>query len=101
MKKEEFEEMVVGNITCPTRWFSKNTKVYVLYVTGNPDSCMVIGKARGSKGAMQKIWIRSKYIGNARIKKVVNPYVLREFVWYHGRTNEEFAKYLNEHKVKK
>lgn len=79
------KEMVIGNIKEPTKWFSTNTKVYVLYITGDPSRCLVLGKARGSKGGMQKIWIPSKYITNHRISEVYKINIIKQFLGYHGR----------------
>lgn len=82
---EDFVPMIVGNIKEPTKWFTEGTKVYILYITGIPDRCMVIGKARGSKGKRQKIWIPSKYIVNLRAQNIYNPHIIEQFIGYHGR----------------
>ena len=86
--------MVIGNINQPTKWFSTGTKVYIIYITGNPDRCLVIGKARRSNGKQQKIWIPSKYISNLRIKEIYKPNIIKQFIGYHGRTNEQTIKAL-------
>ncbi len=94
MTKNEYVPMVVGNIKSPTKWFTEGTKVYVLYITGNPKSCMVIGKGRGMK-RLQKIWLPSKYITNLRVKDVYQPHVKRYFLGYHGRDMESAIKALS------
>lgn len=93
---DNFVPMIVGNIKEPTKWFSKGTKVYILYITGNPDRCEVIGKARGSKGKRQKIWIPSKYITNLRIQNIHNPHIIEQLIGYHGRKLEKAIKDLGD-----
>ena len=87
--------MVIGNINQPTKWFSNGTKIYVIYITGDPNRCMVIGKARGSKGSQQKIWIPSKYLSNLRIKEIYKPNIIKQFIGYHNRSNEQAIKALS------
>lgn len=80
--------MVVGNIKEPTKWFSKGTRIYIIYMPGLPDRVLVIGKSRGRR-RKQKTWIPSRFVMNQRVKDVYSRGITRHFIGYDGRTPEE------------